>query len=229
MFRLPIDGNPEQTIQNDHLEFSSSFLTRKRRILCLRGVVLGWPSVSQESGRTDAYGPTFVFDDILALNELSDEPITLLIHSPGGDVDEGMMLYDIVRMSRAPIHTVGLICASMATVLLAAGARRFCLPHSRFLLHNLRGGAQGDPTEQMKHAKEMERMADSLLDCYLECGVTADVPYTKKGKKPAARKIRSAMTKDIERFRWLDAKGAVEYGLVDEIIPQEMLFPCQKS
>jgi ATP-dependent Clp protease protease subunit len=167
-----------------------------------------------------------ITDDIMAMNnEDPKAPIYLVIDSPGGDVSAGMVLYDIIRMSKAPITTIAQNCASMATVLMAAGATRLMFPHSRVMLHLPSGAFQGDADTVEIRSKELTRVKNSLVDCYIECGVTAALPPSKTGKPPAKAAIRKKILGDINRSEyWLSAQECVAYGLIDRLATSEDLF-----
>ncbi len=94
-----------------------------------------------------------------------DKDINLYINSPGGSVTDGLAIYDTMQFIKPQVSTICIgQCASMAAVLLAAGApgKRFALPHSRVLIHQPWGGTQGQVTDIEIQAKEMLRMRDEL-------------------------------------------------------------------
>jgi ATP-dependent Clp protease protease subunit len=106
----------------------------------------------------------------------------------------------------------------MATILLAAGKERLALPHSRFMLHLPSGGFNGEVKEAELRTREMVKTLHTLVDCYIECGVTAEVAV---GNIP---KIRKQILKDIDREFWIGAKEAITYGLIDRIATTDELF-----
>lgn len=217
MFRIPMAGNSKEHLHDDQFSYASSYLAKERRILFLRGVILGWPGGNV--GRTDQFAAAQIFDDILAMNvEDPRKPITLIIDSPGGMMDVGIGLYDIIKLSAAPIHTVGLACSSMATLLLAAGTERLCFANSRFMMHLPSGSMQGDTEELKLQAKEFERLKEAFVDRYIDCGITAG--FIGKTRK----QLRKAILKDIDRVFWLDAVEAKAYGLVDRVVTSKDLF-----
>ena len=133
-----------------------------------------------------------------------DKDINLYINSPGGSVTDGLAIYDTMQYIRSDVSTICVgQCASMAAVLLAAGAagKRYVLPHSRVLIHQPWGGTQGQVTDIEIQAKEMLRMRDELD------GILAR--HTGQTKK----KIHL----DTERDNIMCANDAVKYGLVDEV------------
>ncbi len=213
MFRKPLEGNPKEHMAEENFEYAQSFLARERRILFLRGAIQGI------GNRSDQFSPMAIGDDIMAMNvDDPTKPIYLVIDSPGGEISTGFVLYDTIRMSVAPIVTIGASCASMATFLLAAGTTRLAFPHARFMLHLPQGMMGGDPKEMKIHSKEFSRLRDDLVQSYVTCGVTAGL----KSKSPEA--IGRKILKDIDRIFYLDAEGAVKYGLCDRIIEAKDLF-----
>jgi len=132
--------------------------------------------------------------------------IRLYINSPGGIVTAGLAIYDTMRFVKCDVATICIgQAASMAAVLLAAGApgKRSALPNSRILLHQASGGAQGQATDVEIQAAELLRIRDLLVK------ILAD--HTGKQKR--------TIQKDTDRDNFMSAKDAVEYGLIDRIIP----------
>ena len=215
------ENGETEVLEINNLETSAVLLARRFRVLSLQGQIAGWP-VSLGNGvvigRTDEHSPVRIMQDLLAMNRISDAPITLYIDSPGGDVDTGMALYDVIKYSRAPVTTIAVSVASMATLVAAAGHRRLTFPHSRLMLHLPSGGFSGDPKDAAIHAKELNRVHEMLVDCYLECGLTAGM------KKKSPEQIKKRLLIDIDRDHWLTAQEAVRYGIGDGIAKMEDLF-----
>lgn len=200
MFQRPRPGS----FREDQLETAEMYLARERRLLFLKGPIMGVP------GRWDQFSTTAVHDAILAFNvEDSSRPIYLVIDSPGGEVTEGWTLYDAIRMSLAEVVTVGQACGSMAAVLLAAGRRRLVYPHATVMLHLPWGAMQGDVEVVAIRAAQLRKARDRIVDAYLECGVTSS---------------REQVLKDMDREFWLDATEAVAYGLADAVVDPNELF-----
>lgn len=138
----------------------------------------------------------------------ADDPekeIHLYINSPGGDVNAGLGIYDVMQY----VHpAVGTICmgqaASMAAVLLAAGARgkRLALPNSRVMIHQPWGGVRGQSSDIQIHAQEILKLRHRLNEILAE--------HT--GKQP------DQIERDTDRDNFLDARQAVDYGIVDRVI-----------
>ena len=132
--------------------------------------------------------------------------IRLYINSPGGIVTAGLAIYDTMRFVKCDVATICIgQAASMAAILLAAGApgKRSALPNSRILLHQASGGAQGQATDVEIQAAELLRIRDLLVK------ILSD--HTGKQKR--------TIQKDTDRDNFMSAKDAVEYGLIDRIIP----------
>ncbi len=216
MFRKAHGGDERAHLHDDQFEFSPAFLARERRMLFLRGPIFG--ANFGPASRIDSFSPTMIGDDILSMNvEDPKAPIHLVIDSPGGDVAAGMVLYDIIRMSKAPIITIATNCASMATVLMAAGRERVMFPHSRAMLHLPKGAFEGDAETFQVRSKELQRVKDELVECYVECGVTANL-VSKSGRRPTKAKVRKQIVDDINRSEyWMTADECVAYGIVDRV------------
>ena len=137
-----------------------------------------------------------------------NKDIHLYINSPGGSVSAGMAIYDTMQYIKPEVSTICMgMAASMASVLLAAGAKgkRFTLPYARVMIHQPLGGAQGQATEIEIHAREILRIRDEMN------GIMAK--HTGQPKE----KIQI----DTERDYYLTAIEAKAYGLVDEILTRK--------
>lgn len=138
----------------------------------------------------------------------SEDPqkeISLYIHSPGGIIYAGLAIYDTMQLIRCPISTIAVgATASMGTVLLAAGTkgRRFVLPNATIHMHPAGGGVQGYAPDVEIQARELLRMQRKIQEIMsLHTGQTIE-----------------RIAADFDRDYYMDAKGAVEYGIVDEIL-----------
>ncbi|GAN88789.1 ATP-dependent Clp protease proteolytic subunit [Gluconobacter frateurii M-2] len=144
---------------------------------------------------------------LLALAGSSDKPIDVYVNSPGGHVESGDTIHDMIRFvdSIAPINMIGTgWVASAGALIYAAGRpeRRVCLPNTRFLLHQPMGGVRGPATDIDIEAREIIKMRERLNRIFAkETGQT----YEK-------------VAKDTDRNYWMSAKEAIEYGLVHRII-----------
>ncbi len=138
-------------------------------------------------------------------SENPDKDIHLYINSPGGSVTAGMAIYDTMQFIKADVSTMCIgQAASMGSLLLTAGAKdkRFCLPHSRVMIHQPLGGFQGQASDIDIHAKEILLVREKLNNI-LSYHTGQDV-----------EKIQQ----DTDRDNFLSAEDAVEYGLVDKVL-----------
>lgn len=138
-------------------------------------------------------------------SEDPEKEIYMYINSPGGVVTAGMAIYDTMQFISAPVATLCMgQASSMGALLLAAGeaGMRYSLPHSRIMIHQPLGGAQGQATDISIHAKEILRMRDSLNDILVHhTGQTVE-----------------RIQQDTERDFFMTAEEALEYGLIDKIM-----------
>jgi ATP-dependent Clp protease, protease subunit len=138
-------------------------------------------------------------------SEDPETPIQMYINSPGGMVYSGMAIYDTMQMIPNPISTLAIgMTASFGTVLLTAGTKgqRYALPNATIHMHQPLGGAQGQASDIEIQAKEILRLKDRLNE------ILAD--HTGQSLETIER--------DTNRDYYMDAKGAVEYGLVDQVM-----------
>jgi ATP-dependent Clp protease protease subunit len=147
-----------------------------------------------------------VVAQLLFLNhEDPDKEIQMYINSPGGVIYAGLAIYDTMQMISNPISTVAVgVTASFGTVLLTAGTpgRRYALPNATIHLHQPLGGAQGQATDIEIQAKQILRLKALLT------GILAK--HTGKSEEEIER--------DSDRDFYLDAQGAVDYGVVDQVL-----------
>ena len=142
---------------------------------------------------------------LLALSEESDAPITMLISSPGGHVESGDAIHDMIRFVRAPVTVVGTgwVASAGAHIFLAPPKeRRLCLPNTRFMIHQPAGGAGGQATDIAIQAKEILRTRERIARV-----------ISKQTGKPY-----DTVKTDMERDFWLSAQEAIDYGIVSRII-----------
>jgi len=137
--------------------------------------------------------------------EDSEKEIQMYINSPGGVIYSGLAIYDTMQMISNPISTVAVgVTASFGTVLLTAGSkgRRYALPSATIHMHQPLGGAQGQATDIEIQTKQILRLRTLLNDI-----------MSRHTGKPV-----QVIKQDTERDFYLDAKQAVEYGLVDQVL-----------
>ena len=142
---------------------------------------------------------------LIALDSDSSEPIDVIVSSPGGHLESGDTIHDLIRFVRAPVRMIGsgwVGSAATHVYLAAPRERRFCLPNTRFLIHQPSGGMSGPASDIAIQAREIilarQRIAELIAR---ECG------------KPV-----SVVLEDIARDHWLSAGEAIDYGLVSRII-----------
>ncbi len=142
--------------------------------------------------------------------------IYLYINSPGGEVIPGMAIYDTMQYIKAPVSTICLgQAASLAAILLAAGekGKRFALPHSRIMIHQPWGGAQGQATDVEIQAKEIlriKKMGNEIIALH------TGQPLEK-------------VQKDTERDFYMSPEDAKEYGIIDQIIKRSQTLGGEKD
>ncbi len=161
----------------------------------------------------DDYVANLIIAQLLFLEaEDPDKDIHLYLNSPGGLVTSGMAIYDTMQYIKPKISTLCMgQAASMAAVLLAAGepGKRFALPHSRILIHQLMGGVQGQATDIAIHSKEILRMKDEINQI-----------LSRHTHQPLEK-----VEKDSERDFFMNGRQAKEYGLIDEVISKKIPLP----
>jgi ATP-dependent Clp protease protease subunit len=154
----------------------------------------------------DADVANIIVAKLLYLNhEDPDKEIQMYINSPGGEIYAGLAIYDTMQMISNPISTVAVgFSASFGTVLLTAGTkgRRYALPNATIHMHQPIGGTKGQATDIAIQAKEIIRLKALLNDI-----------MAKQTGQPL-----EVIERDLDRDYFLDAKQAVEYGLVDQIV-----------
>ena len=139
-----------------------------------------------------------------------EKDIYFYINSPGGVVTAGLAIYDTMQYIRPDVSTICIgSCASMAAVLLTAGAagKRYALPHSNIMIHQPLGGVQGQATEIEIHAREILRLREELN------GI-----LSKHSGQPL-----ETIARDTERDNFMTAEMAKNYGLIDQILTRNDL------
>lgn len=146
---------------------------------------------------------------LLALDAEWSDPIQVLVSSPGGHLESGDAIHDVVRFISAPVNMIGTGWVGSAAThlyLAAPKERRLCLPQTRFLIHQPSGGAGGAASDISIQAQEIikarERIARTIA-------------------RETGQSLETVML-DIERDRWLSAEQAVAYGLVSRIVERRI-------
>jgi len=166
-------------------------MTQEHRILFLTGAI---------TGEMDSQNL------LLALDSLSNEPIKIVITSPGGDLDTTFLLIDTMKLIQSPVITIGRYCASAACLILASGKERYLYPHARTMLHLATGQMGGDYKDFAIQHRLMVSYQNKIVDILTEAGV---------------KKSREEILEDIDRDFWLDPKECIAYGLADKIMTPE--------
>lgn len=157
------------------------------------------------SGEIDDNVAGLVISELLYLDSISNDDIYLYINSPGGSVTAGLSIYDTMNYIKSDVATVATgLCASMAAVVLAAGAKgkRLSLANSEIMIHQVLGGTQGQATDikiQAERILEIKKKLNKIL-------------------ASLCNKTENKINKDTERDYYMDAEAAIKYGLIDNII-----------
>jgi ATP-dependent Clp protease, protease subunit len=146
-----------------------------------------------------------VVTQLLALSQENDQPINMYISSPGGHVESGDMVHDMIKFIKPRVRTIGSGWVSSAGALIFVGADkedRYCLPNTRFLLHQPSGGIYGKVSDLVVQAEQIRIMRERLTDIFAAAtGQTAE-----------------RIAKDTARDFWLNTDQALEYGLLGKVI-----------
>ncbi len=142
---------------------------------------------------------------LLALAANGDDPINVFISSPGGHVESGDMIHDVIKFIKPTVRTIGSGWVASAGALIFIAAKfenRFCLPNTRFLLHQPSGGVGGMASDIQIQAEEMRRMRQRFDRVFAEA----------TGQTP------EKISADTQRDFWLNTDEAREYGLLNKVI-----------
>ena len=142
----------------------------------------------------------------------AERDIYLYINSPGGVVSSGMAIYDTIQFLRAPVNTICMgMAASMGSFLLSAGraGKRSALPHSRIMIHQPSGGAQGTAADIEIQAREILYLRGKMNELYA---------------KHTGQKL-DVIERDMDRDRFMSAEEAKTYGLIDHVIERKADLP----
>ena len=157
------------------------------------------------SGEINKDSADKLIKDLLVLEAESNEPVRIFINSPGGDVDAGFAIYDMVRFISCPVIMIGmgLVASAASLILLAVPAeRRIGLPNSSYLSHQPLSEMKGNATDIEIHAMQLEKMK-AKINCIIAeaTGMSLDT-----------------VTADTDRDHWLDAFEAQKYGLISRVV-----------
>lgn len=194
IYKSPLLNDEEEKKQKTPEQFSEKFLKTRQIIL---------------TGEINKELADSIVRQLLILDAEDEKaPIYMYIDSPGGDVDAGFAIFDMIRFVNAPVYLIGMgLIASAATLVLLAVDKEFRigLPNSRYLIHQPLGGMRGVATDIEIYAKDMEKIRAKLNKLIAEQTGTS----------------LEQVTKDTERDFWLDSEEAVKYGLISKIITKK--------
>ncbi len=196
---VPEPNGPDIKEPDDNKTLSSPINELEKRLFDQRKVLI-FGAINDKVARD-------VTGRLLALAGASDKPIDVYINSPGGHVESGDTIHDMIRFvdSMAPVRVIGTgWVASAGALIYVAGVkeRRICLPNTRFLLHQPMGGVRGPAVDIDIEAREIIKMRERLNRLFArETGQT----YEK-------------VAKDTDRNYWMSAEEAIAYGMVSRVV-----------
>ncbi len=196
---VPESIGPEPKEPDDNRTLSSPINELEHRLLNQRKVLI-FGAINDKLARD-------VTGRLLALASISDKPIDVFINSPGGHVESGDTIHDVIRFvdDAAPVRVIGTgwVASAGALIYLAGNkSRRFCLPNTRFLLHQPMGGVRGPAVDIDIEAREIVKMRERLNRLIAR---ETGQPYEK-------------VAIDTDRNYWMNAEEAIAYGMVTRII-----------
>ena len=199
-FRMDDEEEPEKEEKNDKSPEMTMLMKKLEKYFFQTRSVYLWGAVDDRTARE-------VTTKMLLLDaEKPGEEIKFFINSPGGVVTSGMVIYDTMKMIKSPVSTICMgLAASMGSILLSGGekGRRFIYPHGEVMIHqpSLGGHIQGVSVDLEITAKQTRRVKE----------IGARILAENCGKK------MEQVMKDFDRDYWMDAKEALEYGIVDQV------------
>lgn len=190
---------PETTNDADPMDIAKSFTNpMMENALFNSRTVLVVGEINDRIARTTT-------ERLLAMSAESDDPITMIVSSPGGHVESGDMIHDMVKFVKPKVRMVGSgWCASAGALIYVSADKedRVCLPNTRFLLHEPRGGIGGSASDIDIQAQEVIKMRERLNRIFAE----------------ATGQSYEQIVKDTHRDYWMSAEEAKAYGVVSRII-----------
>ena len=192
MFPMTLDSKPDEKSEDSQQGGAIGQLFFKSRTVLITG------GIDDKSARQ-------AVTHLLALAEDSDDPINVMISSPGGHVESGDMVHDVIKFIKPKVRTIGSGWVASAGALIFVGAEkedRYCLPNTRFLLHQPSGGVGGQVTDIQIQAEQIKLMRERFDKLFADA----------TGQTP--EKIHA----DTQRDFWLTTDQALEYGLLGKVI-----------
>lgn len=184
--------------EKDDLTTAARFLEEK---LFQRRTILISGGITEHTARA-------VSERLLAMSAAGPEPVNLYISSPGGHVESGDVIHDVIKFIRPEVRTIGSGWVASAGALIFVAAKRenrFCLPNTRFLLHQPSGGIFGPALDIAIQAEQIVKMRERLNQIFAD----------------ATGQPLERIEKDTSRDFWMTPKEAIEYGLVGSMIRSE--------
>ena len=157
------------------------------------------------TGEINDITSNIIISELLYLDSISNEDISIYINSPGGSITSGMAIYDTMNYIKSDVSTIGIgMAASMAAILLSSGTKgkRYILPNSEVMIHQPIGGVNGQ-------ASEIQIAADRIIKEKKKINKILSINCNKELEE---------VEKDTDRDYFMDAKEALEYNIVDAII-----------
>ncbi len=190
--RFDDDESKDQDKDKDANASFMNELLKSRTIICSKGV--------------DDKLATAVISQLFVLEQQdSEQPITVIVNSPGGSADSGFAIYDALRFVSCPVRTISMgICASAGVMIFLGGDKgmRLCTPTARFLLHQPSMRSMGQASDLEIMSREVDRLK---------------LQYNEIVAEATGRELKT-IENDVNRDFWLPAKEAQKYGLVDKVI-----------
>lgn len=195
------EENPEELPKPEKDNESSFILKKMEKLFLQKRAVYLWGAVDDRTAK-DLVNKLLLLDA-----DKPGEEIKFFINSPGGMVTSGMVIYDTIQLIQSPVSTICMgLAASMASILLSVGkkGKRFIYPHGEVMIHqpSLGGYLQATSADIEIQAEQMEKTKQLGAELLAKnCGKTVE-----------------QILKDFDRDYWMDAKGAIKYGIVDKIM-----------
>lgn len=188
-------NSPEEETNAGKAENSSELITEK--LFKSRNITV-FGEISEKLARG-------VTEKLLALAAESDAPITIYISSPGGHVESGDVVYDMIKFIKPQVRVIGTgwVASAATTIYLAAKKeQRFCLPNTRFLIHQPLGGSRGDATDIAIQAQQIIKTRARINQL-----IAAETGQSLE-----------RVAKDTDRDYWMNVDEAITYGIVNKVI-----------
>ena len=159
------------------------------------------------TGEIDDYSANLVISELLYLESLNHEDIYLYINSPGGSVTAGLAIYDTINFIKSDVSTIAIgMAASMGAFLLAGTkGKRYALPNSEIMIHEVLGGTRGQASVIEREASRIIKLRDKM----------------NKILSTLTKKTYKQICKDTSNDYFMSANDAVEYGIIDDILTKE--------